>query len=121
MKKTKKTKELKNMKKAQKIDKKAAKIDKKAQKINKKAQKIDKKAPDMLLPKAYRPLSTKAYLGLTILYIIPVIGWIFLLAHAIDGKNRHTRTYARSWFCGLLTFVVLAAIAIAVAFSMNLI
>ena len=101
--------------------KKTQKMDKKAKRIDKKAQKMDKKAPDMLLPKAYRPLSTGSYLGLTILYIIPLIGWIFLLAHAIDAKNRHTRTYARAWFCGLLTFVVLAAIGIAVAFSMNLI
>ena len=112
MKKTKNIKETENIEVTQKTEK-------KAQKIDKKAQKIDKKAPEMLLPKAYRPLSTWSYLGLTILYLIPVIGWIFLLAHAIDGKNRHGRTYARSWFCGLLTFSVIAAIGIAVAFALN--
>lgn len=107
------------MKKIKKIKK--EKNIKKDLKLEKKIKNMDKKAPEMLLPKAYRPLSTWKYLGLTILYLIPVIGWIFLLAHAIDGKNRHTRTYARSWFCGLLTFAVIAAIGIAVAFAFNLI
>ena len=106
------------MKKIKKI---AKTNSKKAQKLEEKIKKMDKKAPEMLLPKAYRPLSTWDYLGLTILYLIPVIGWIFLLAHAIDGKNRHGRTYARSWFCGLLFFAVVAAIGIAAAFALNLI
>ena len=121
MKKKKNIENTKNAKKAQKLAKKAKLADKKAKKIEKKTQKMNRKASDMLLPKAYRPLSTKAYLGLTILYIIPVIGWIFMLAHAIDAKNRHTRTYARSWFCGLFTFIVVAVIAIIIAFSLNLI
>ena len=84
-------------------------------------KRINYKASDMLLPKAYRPLSPWNYFWRSVLYAIPVIGWIFLLAHAIDGKNRHGRTYARSWFCGLLTFSVIAAIGIAVAFALNLI
>ena len=87
----------------------------------KKNTKIDTKAAEMLLPKAYRPLSAWNYFGLSVLYAIPVIGWIFLLAHAIDGKNRHGRTFARSWFCGLLFYAVVGAIAIGTAFALKLI
>ena len=87
----------------------------------KKTQKINTKTAEMLLPKAYRPLSSWAYFGLSVLYLIPIIGWIFLLAHAIDSKNRHGRAFARSWFCGLLFFSVVAVVAIGAAFALNLI
>ena len=40
-----------------------------------------------LLAKEYRPLSGWNYFWRSVLYAIPVIGWIFLLAHAIGGKN----------------------------------
>ena len=54
------------------------------------------KAIDRIIAKGYRPLSAWSYFGRGILYAIPVIGWIFLLAHAICGKNRHGRSFARS-------------------------
>ena len=87
----------------------------------KKTKKINAKTAEALLPKAYRPLSSWAYFGLALLYAIPVIGWIFLLAHAIDGKNRHGRSFARSYFCGLLVFVIAAAIALGVVFALGVI
>ena len=81
---------------------------------NKKETKIKKsKDLDMLLPKEYRPLSPWNYLGRCILYAIPVIGWIFLLAHAIKDKNRHGRSFARSYFCALFVFAIVGAIAFA--------
>ena len=58
------------------------------------------------LPEAYRPLSPWAYFGLSILYSVPVIGWIFLIAHA--SRNINKRNYARSFFC----IYILAAIVI---------
>ena len=51
------------------------------------------------LPEAYRPLSPWAYFGLSILYSVPVIGWIFLIAHALESRNINKRNYARSFFC----------------------
>ena len=76
-----------------------------------KTKKINTKASDMLLPFAYRPLSPWNHFWRAVLYAIPVIGWIFLLVHAIAGKNRHGRSFARSYFCGLLLAVLVAAIA----------
>ena len=78
----------------------------------KKTKKIDKKNTDLLLPKAYRPLSPWNYFGRSILYSIPVIGWIFLLVHAIADKSRHGRSFARSYFCALLVVAVVAVVAL---------
>ena len=78
----------------------------------KKTKKIDKKNTDLLLPKAYRPLSPWNYFGRSILYSIPVIGWIFLLVHAIADKSRHGRSFARSYFCALLVGAVAAVVAL---------
>ena len=81
----------------------------------KKTQKINAKTAEALLPKAYRPLSGWNYFWRVVLYAIPVIGWIFLLAHAIDGKNRHGRSFARSYFCALLTLAIVALVGFGVA------
>lgn len=40
------------------------------------------------LPEAYRPLSPWSYFGLGILYSLPLVGWIFLIVHAI-GRREH--------------------------------
>ena len=79
-----------------------------------KKNKINTKNTDMLLPKAYRPLSPWNYFWRSVLYSIPVIGWIFLLAHAIAGKSRHGRSFARFH---LLTVIVAAIVLAAVLLS----
>ena len=40
-----------------------------------------------------RPLSPWAYFGLEILYTIPIIGFIFLLIHAISAPNINKRNF----------------------------
>lgn len=62
------------------------------------------------LPEKYRPLSAWAYWGLTILFSVPVVGFIFLIIFAFNGSNINRRSFARSYFCVL----ILAAIIIAV-------
>ena len=52
------------------------------------------------LPEAYRPLSPWTYFGLGILYSLPLVGWIFLIVHAVGSQNLNRRNYARSYFCG---------------------
>lgn len=71
-------------------------------------KRVNYKATDMLLPKAYRPLSGWNYFWRSVLYSIPVIGWLFLLIHVFACKNRHGRSYAR--------FHLLVAIFSAVAY-----
>lgn len=61
---------------------------------------------DSRIPPEYRPLSAWAYFGLTLLYSIPVIGWIFLIVFAISGGNINRRSHARSFFCMYLVVII---------------
>ena len=44
---------------------------------------------------------------------IPVLGWIFLIVHALSARNRHARSFARSYFCGLLIVAIIAVLVAA--------
>ncbi|MFR5761978.1 MAG: hypothetical protein ACLUFI_10575 [Oscillospiraceae bacterium] len=50
------------------------------------------------LPEAYRPLSPWTYFGLGVLYSLPLVGWIFLIVHAVGSQNLNRRNYARRLF-----------------------
>ena len=82
---------------------------KKQPKINLKKVKRGKLA-DQLLPPSYRPLSAWNYFWRSVLYCIPVVGLVFMIAHAIGGKNRNARSYARSFILSVL-FVIAAFVA----------
>ena len=76
-------------------------------------KKINTKATDMLLPKAYRPLSAWSYFWRSVLYAIPVIGWIFLLVHVFACKSRHGRSYARfHLLVAILAIITVVAVAL---------
>ena len=66
-----------------------------------------------------KPISSWGYVGLMILYTIPVLGIIFLLIHAFRGKNINVRNFARSYiiqfvivFVGYIVLIVLALLGI---------
>ena len=42
--------------------------------------------------------------------MIQPIGLVFLVIFSFDGSNINRRNYARSFFCGLILFVILVAI-----------
>lgn len=63
-------------------------------------------------PSEFRPMSAWAYFGLEILYSIPIIGFIFLLIHAIGAQNVNKRSFARSYFCVLLIVIVLCVVLV---------
>ena len=54
------------------------------------------------LPEQYRPLSPWSYFGLSILFTIPIIGFIFLIVFSFNGSNINRRNYARSYWCALI-------------------
>ena len=62
------------------------------------------------LPEAYRPLAPWCYLGLVILYALPLLGWIFLIVHAIRSANINRRNNARSYFCVYVLAIILIAV-----------
>jgi hypothetical protein len=62
------------------------------------------------IPETYRPLSPWAYFGLDILYSIPLVGWIFLIFHAIAAGNVNKRNFARSFFCVYVVVIVVVIV-----------
>lgn len=63
------------------------------------------------LPAQLRVLSPWAYFGLQILYSIPIVGFIFLLIHTFSAGNLNRRSFARSYWCGLMILGIIAVVA----------
>ena len=65
--------------------------------------------PTNIIPAKYKPIGAWGYVLYEILFSIPVIGWIFLIVFALGGtKNENLKKFARSFFCWLLIFLVIA-------------
>ena len=58
----------------------------------------------------YKPLSPWAYVGYSILFSIPVVGFILLIVFALDSSSINRRNYARSFFCMLLIGIIISII-----------
>lgn len=57
---------------------------------------------------SYQPISMWGYFGYNILFMIPIVGLIFVLIYSLGGtRNINLRNYARSYFCILIIFAVL--------------
>lgn len=61
----------------------------------------------------YAPLSAWAYFGLGILFSVPIVGFVFLIVFSFSKGNINRRSYARSYFCGLL-FVAIVLIVLVI-------
>ena len=68
------------------------------------------KAEIRRLPKKYRPMGAWGYFWHSILYSIPVIGWIILICNAVSDKNICRRSYARTYFLSFLIAIVICSI-----------
>lgn len=62
----------------------------------------------------FQPLSPWQYFWVQVLYGIPVIGFIFLIVHAIGAGNINRRNFARSYFCVLILALIVFGIIIAI-------
>ncbi len=60
-----------------------------------------------------KPLGAWAYVGLSILFSIPVVGLICLIVFSFSDANINRRNYARSYFCMLILFLVVLGILFA--------
>lgn len=71
------------------------------------------------LPSQYRPLGAWGYFWYTILFAIPVIGWIAWIVCACSASNINRRSFARSYACGILLviFIILAFVLFGGALS----
>ena len=66
------------------------------------------------IPSEYRPLSAWEYFGYSILFSIPIVGFICLIIFSCSSDNINRRNYARSYWCGLIVALVLVLIAVIV-------
>ena len=57
--------------------------------------------------KKYMPLSAWAYFGWSVLYLVPVIGWIFFLINTFRSDNINRRSFTRSYWCGFLVALII--------------
>ena len=57
-----------------------------------------------------RPISPWAYFGYSILFSIPVVGFICLIVFSLSDTNINRRNYARSFWCGLIIGLILFAV-----------
>ena len=62
------------------------------------------------LPEKYRPLGAWAYFGYSILFLVPVIGWVFMAVFALSDSNLNRRGFARSFFCFWIVLLIFAAV-----------
>ncbi len=70
------------------------------------------------LPEKFRPLGAWSYFWLSVLFSVPVVGFIFLIIFSFNDGNRNRRSFARSYWCALLIvgiFAIIAAIILVVA------
>lgn len=75
------------------------------------------------IPAKYKPISAWGYVGYSLLFAIPIAGFIVAIVFACSDENINRRNYARSIFCALLLSLIIAAvvaiIAIATGVSLN--
>ena len=65
------------------------------------------------IPPENEPLSAWSYFWLKVLFSVPIVGFVFLMVFTFHGGNVNRRSFARSYWCGLLvTLIVLAVIMI---------
>ena len=63
------------------------------------------------------PIKPMGYIVLNILYMIPIVGLIMILAHSASYKNLNRRNYARSW---LIVIVLIIAIIAALIYFLKI-
>lgn len=67
------------------------------------------------IPPENEPLSAWSYFWLKVLFSVPIVGFVFLMIFTFHGGNLNRRSFARSYWCGLLvTVIVLSVMAIIV-------
>ena len=64
-------------------------------------------------PDVFTPLSPWAYFGLSILFSLPVVGFIFLIIFSVSDANINRRNFARSYWCIYVIIAVAAVVAVA--------
>ena len=69
------------------------------------------------IPEEYKPITMWGYFGYSLLFAIPLVGFIVALIFSFGGtSNVNLRNYARSMFCWLIIFFIIFVIFMAGGF-----
>ena len=60
--------------------------------------------------RGFKPISAWGYIGYTILWSIPAIGWIIWLCSVIGAKNKNVKNFARMPLCALLLVLIIGVV-----------
>lgn len=71
------------------------------------------------IPDKYRPLGMWAFFGYSILFSIPIVGFICVLVFSFSNTNICRRNFARSYFCLLIITVVAIIVLSAMGISLG--
>ena len=67
------------------------------------------------IPSSYKPLSPWAYIGWSLVYSIPIVGFVFLIVNSFRKDNLNRRNYTRSFWCALLIVLIFFAVIFGIA------
>ena len=71
------------------------------------------------IPSQYKPLGCWGYVGYSLLFSIPIVGFICLLVFSFNDSNLNRRSYARSYWCALLLAFIIAIALVVIGFATN--
>lgn len=66
------------------------------------------------LPVEYKPIGAWQYFGLSILFSLPLVGFILLIVFSFSNGNINRRNYARSYWCAALVSLILIILTVIV-------
>lgn len=64
------------------------------------------------LVKEHKLLKPWQYFGYSVLFLIPVIGWIFFIVYTFNKSNMNRRNWVRSIWCNLLVLLIALLIGV---------
>ena len=62
----------------------------------------------------FRPISAWGYVGYSILFSIPIIGFILIIVFSLSDANINRRCYARSFLCWFLLSIIILIVVLAI-------
>ena len=72
------------------------------------------------IPNNYKPLSPSSYFGYSVLFSIPLVGFIFLIVFSFNDNNINRRNFARSYWLLLLLVVIFVILAIVIISALGI-
>lgn len=59
------------------------------------------------LPEHLKPMGAWSYFWLQVLYLVPIVGFIFLMIFTFHGGNINRRSFTRSYWCAALVIGII--------------